>query len=449
MNIEPKTFRLVSLGCPKNLVDSEVMAGSLMAAGWKMTPDGPAQVCIVNTCAFVTDAAQESVNTLQDQAQAKAEGEFEFLVAVGCLPEKYQREVCGAVPGVDLEIGTEDFHRIVQLLDSALSKQGETSYLSPQEFLYDHETPRVLSGPPWRAYLKIAEGCDNHCGYCIIGRLRGKMRSRSLDSVIAEARNLADMGVKELILVAQDVTAYGCDIPEGPNLVKLIHALDEVDGLVWVRILYAHPAHLTEEMLTAMAESKKVVHYLDLPIQHASDKILKAMNRKAGRKQIEEILDKADALMPDLVLRTTFIVGLPGETKKAFDDLMDFVQSRRFANVGAFAYSPEQGTTAFKMGGKVPEEEAIARQDALMLRQQEIAAQVWKGFIGQTVTVLVEEELLAETDDDLTHIGRFYGQGPEIDGVTFCRLKLGVKCGDFVDVEIFDAAEYDLFGKQK
>ena len=447
MQFEPKTFRLISLGCPKNLIDSEVMAGSLLAAGWRIVPEGPAQVCIVNTCSFVEDAAQESVGALLEAAETRENGEYELLIAAGCLPEKYRAEVRRAIPGVDAEIGTEDFPRIVRIVEDLLKGEGERVFLSPPRFLYDEKTPRALSGPPWRAYLKLAEGCDNRCSYCLIPSLRGSFRSRDFDSVIAEAHNLADMGVRELNLVAQDVTHYGADTG-GPGLAKLLRELDRIEPLRWVRLLYAHPAHLTAEMLEAMAGATRVAPYLDLPIQHASDAILGRMNRKTDLAHIERLLDEAQRLMPDLVLRTTFIVGLPDETDEDFSRLLGFVQRRRFANVGAFVYSPEEGTPAFSMKPEVPKETAEARYDELMAAQQQIAAEIWQGMVGKTVEVLVEEELFAEDESDYTHAGRFYGQAPDIDGVTFCRLDPKARPGAFVNVRIVDSSEYDLFGEQ-
>ena len=447
MECEPKTFKIVSLGCPKNLVDSEVMAGSLMAGGWIMVPDGPSQVCIVNTCAFVTDAAEESVQILLEQAEAKANGLHQFLIVTGCLPEKYARQVHKAVEEVDVEIGTEDFVRIGQILEDLEAGNHQRAYLSTKQYLYDETTPRVISGPAWRAYLKLAEGCDNACAYCLIGSLRGPYRSRSQASVIAEAYNMADLGVRELILVAQDVTHYGADRGDGANLAGLLPELDRIESLRWIRLLYAHPAHLTRPMLEAMAQAQRLVPYLDLPLQHASDPILKRMNRKVDLAHIETILNQARKIVPGLVLRTTFILGLPGETEDDFHRLMDFVQRQRFAQVGVFVYSPEEGTPAFAMDGQVPPEIAQARADALMERQQAIAAEFWRGFLGQTVDVLIEEKLHVQKAQDFTHAGRFYGQAPEIDGITFCRLPSDASPGSFVPVRISDATAYDLMGQ--
>ena len=447
MEIQPKTFQLISLGCPKNLVDSEVMAGHLLTSQWSMIPEGPAQVCIVNTCSFVTDAAQESVDIIKDQAELKNNGTYQLLVVTGCLPEKYKEEIKDAIAEVDIVIGAEDFTDIVNIIEDFLSKKSDKKvFLSPKKYLYDENTPRILSGPPWRAYLKIAEGCDNNCGYCIIGRLRGSFRSRDFDSVIAEANNLANMGVKELILIAQDVTAFGSDRPKEPGLAKLLAALDKIEGIKWIRILYAHPAHLTEEIILAMGQSKKVLHYLDLPVQHASDPILKKMNRKADNARISELLDMARKAMPDIILRTSFIVGLPGETPEDFDQLKSFAKKQKFANVGTFIYSPEEGTKAFTMEPKVPEQIAQERLDELMVLQQEISSSIWEKMIGTKVEVLVEEELVAEEKSDYTHVGRIYGQSPEIDGLTFCRISSHAGPGDFVTIKIVDATTYDLFG---
>jgi ribosomal protein S12 methylthiotransferase len=425
------------------------MAGKLLEAGWSVVPDGQAQVCIVNTCAFVEDAAQESVDILKEQVEQKQNGEYELLIATGCLPEKYQAEITGAIAGVDAEIGTEDFVNILPIVNDLLSGKGQTTHLSPKTYLYDDTTPRLLSGPPWRAYLKLSEGCDNACSYCIIGRLRGKFRSRTIESVVAEAQNLAEMGVRELILVAQDVTNFGADKKGAEGLAELLGRLDQIEKLDWIRLLYAHPAHLTVPMLEAMKSAKRVVPYLDLPLQHISDPILKSMNRKTTQAHIENLLDKAKEILPDLFIRTTFIVGLPGETEEDFQTLMEFVERRRFAHVGVFTYSPEQGTPAFTMQPQVPEEVALLRQETLMLKQQEITEQVWQSMIGKKVDVLIEEELLAQEEDDYTHIGRFYGQAPEIDGVTYCRLAEPVALGQILCLEVIDGATYDLFAKDR
>lgn len=448
MEIEPGTFKIISLGCPKNLVDSEVMAGKLLAAGWTMVPDGPCRVCIVNTCSFVEDAAQESTDILLEHAEQKAQGQYEFLIATGCLPEKYSKEIRDAVAGVDAEIGTEDFHQIVSIVDRLISGQGPFEYYSKQSYLYNDNTARVLSGPPWRAYLKLAEGCDNHCSYCIIGKLRGRFRSRNIDSVIAEAQNLASMGVVELNLVAQDVTFFGADKPGSPGLDRLLFELNKIEPLKWIRLLYAHPAHLTVKMLEAMGQAGKVVPYLDLPLQHASDKILKSANRKVTKSRIETLITKARRVMPDIVFRTSFILGLPGETEDDFQELIDFVERHRFANLGAFAYSPEEGTPAFSHPVQIPREIAEQRRAMLMEKQQEIAREIWQGMIGTKISVLVEEELHAESDEDFTHIGRYYGQAPEIDGITYLRANRDVLPGTFVDAEIIDSTEYDLFARE-
>jgi len=446
VKIEPKTFQLISLGCPKNLVDSEVMAGQLLLSKWTMIPKGAAQVCVINTCSFITDAAQESVDIIKERADLKREGQYELLVVTGCLPEKYKDEIMEAIEDVDVVIGVEDFPDIGSIIENKLSdKKTGSVFLSEKKYLYDETTPRILSGPPWRAYLKIAEGCDNNCSYCIIGRLRGKFRSRDFNSVIAEAKNLAEMGVKELILIAQDITAYGKDIKDGGSLALLLEELDKIAGLKWIRLLYAHPAHLTNEVLDVMAGCEKVIPYLDLPIQHCVDTILKKMNRKVDRSRIEALLNYGRKVMSDICYRTSFIVGLPGETDKDFEALETFVKNQKIANVGVFAYSPEEETPAFEMAPKIPEETAQKRLDDLMITQQEISQKIWESMIGKTVELLVEEELLAQENSDYTHVGRIYAQAPDIDGLTFCKIKSDVKAGDFLRVKIVDCTAYDLF----
>lgn len=448
MEIEPGTFKLISLGCPKNLVDSEVMAGKLLEAGWKMVPDGPCQICIVNTCSFVEDAAQESTDILVEHAEEKKDGNYEILIAAGCLPEKYQKEIRDAIAGVDAEIGTEEFYNIVSIVQGLLSKKGPFTYYSKQSYLYDDSTARVLSGPPWRAYLKLAEGCDNHCSYCIIGKLRGSFRSRDFDSVLKEAQNLASMGVAELNLVAQDITYFGADRPDSPGLDRLLYELNKIEPLRWIRLLYAHPAHLTFQMLEAMGKAEKVVPYLDLPLQHASDNILRSANRKVTKTRIETLLAKARRIMPDIVFRTSFILGLPGETEEDFQELMEFIERWRFANLGAFVYSPEEGTPAYRMPSQVPREIAEQRQNILMQRQQEIARDIWKGMVGNKITLLLEEKLHAEQDDEFTHIGRFYGQAPDIDGITFLKADPELRVGNFISAKVIDSSEYDMFAKE-
>ena len=448
MNAEPKTFRMVSLGCPKNLVDSEVMAGALLQAGWALVDDGPAQIAVVNTCAFLTDAAEESVAVILEQIESKNEGEIEKLIVTGCLPERYRQDLADELTELDAVIGAEDFYRIAEIAEEVMRKGDRPVLLSDKQYLYDADTARLLSTPPWRAYLKLAEGCDNRCSYCLIGTLRGPYRSRIADSVIEEAHNLCDMGVREITLVAQDISYFGSDRPGGEGLAELILRLNETEGLRWLRLLYAHPAHLTVPMLEAMAAADKVVHYLDLPLQHIADPLLKSMNRKTTTAKTIELLDAARRLMPDIVLRTTFITGLPGETEADFETLMTFLGEQRFHQVGAFAFSPEEQTPAFSMEPKVPPELAQERRDALMAAQQEIAAQRWRERIGETVDILLEEQLHAEVEEDFNMVGRFYGQAPEIDGVTFCRVDSAAKPGQFVSLTITDATEYDLFAEE-
>ena len=350
-----KSIRVFSLGCPKNLVDSEVMLGLLHQAGWSLSLGEEADVVLVNTCGFIREAKEESIAAILRAARDKESGQYKYLVVTGCLPQRYKKDLPQALPEVDLFLGTNEVGEAAGLLEKLVRGElKKKQIIGRPRFLYDHETPRILSSGPASAYIKIAEGCSNFCSYCVIPKIRGNLRSRLIPSVLAEVEKAAAQGVKEVNLIAQDITAFGQDARDGANLTALLRSLVQVEGIRWIRLLYAHPAHLTPELVSLIREEEKVCKYLDLPIQHIHDGILKAMNRRISGRSLREILAKIRSEVPGIALRTSLMVGFPGETKTAFQELFEFVKEFEFDHLGVFAYSPEEGTRAGKMKGRVP-----------------------------------------------------------------------------------------------
>jgi ribosomal protein S12 methylthiotransferase len=437
------TVCLVSLGCPKNLVDSEVMLGLLLKAGFTITtnPD-EAGVIIVNTCCFIQDATKEAVDTILAYAAYKRQGGCHTLVVSGCLPQRYGKILEKELPDVDFFVGTGDFQNLPALLSR---KQKKRSFLSKTSFLYDEKTPRILSTPPFIAYLKIAEGCSKACTYCTVPKIRGPYHSRTLRSVVGEARRLADQGVRELILIAQDTTAYGEDLKDGTNLEKLLRRLVKVDGLRWIRVLYAYPkaSYFSQELLELMAQEEKLCPYLDLPIQHIDDEILRRMGRRTKGAEIRSLLCRIRTFLPEVSLRTSLIVGFPGERKEQFESLLAFVKEIQFDHLGAFKYSPEGGTPAIRLRNPVPERIKEDRLRRLMSLQKKISRRKYQGMVGQEVEVLVER--FDGSKGDLR--GRLRTQAPEIDGSVY--LKGNAHPGDFVQARITQALSYDLIGRIK
>lgn len=436
---------LVSLGCPKNRVDSEVMVGKLREGPFELVDDPEhADVIIVNTCSFIQPATEESIDTVLEMARYKQAGSCKKLVVTGCMVQRYGRSLEDELPEVDHFLGTGEYQRIDEVL-RARAGEAPRSYVDTPLYLPDELAPRVNSWLPHSAYLKISEGCDHRCAFCIIPQLRGQMRSRTVPSLVAEARRLAEQGVVELNLVSQDSTAYGRDLDDGSDLGRLLRALAGVDGIRWIRLHYAYPIGLPESLLRAIAEEEKVVKYLDMPLQHASGPMLKAMRRGVTRAGQERILERVRRFVPDITVRTTFIVGFPGETDEDFDVLVDFVRDQRFDRVGVFTYFPEDGTPAAALPGQVEESVKLARQHELMRVQAAISKEKLKAMVGRTVEVLVDGP---SKESDLVLAARLPTQAPDVDGVVYLdRPPEDVRPGQLRTVKITRCAEHDLVGR--
>jgi len=435
---------LVSLGCPKNLVDSEVMLGHLPQDRYEIILDeSQADIIVVNTCAFINDAKEESIDTILEVADYKENGNCKLLVVAGCLPQRYQNVLKEQLPEVDLFLGTSEGAQIVELIEQQLHSDAPIQKIGKPNYLYDHETPRVNSSPTYSSYVKIAEGCSNHCSYCIIPQLRGKLRSRSIASVVQEARNLASQGVTEIVLIAQDITDYGTDRNDGATLEKLLIELVRIDKIVWIRLLYAYPDGISDELIELIATEEKICNYLDLPLQHIDDQLLTEMNRHLDEQQTRGLVQRLRDRIPDLTLRTSFIVGFPGETHEQFDKLLKFVKEGHFERVGVFRYSREEGTVAAKLPGQVPARTKTSRLNKLMKAQARVSFNKNRALVGRTEQVLVEG-LSEETD--LLLKGRSARQAPDIDGQYL--ITSGVAdVGEYVQLKITDSSEYDLIGE--
>jgi ribosomal protein S12 methylthiotransferase len=437
------TVSLVSLGCPKNLVDAEVMLGHLPADRYSIiTDESQAEVIIVNTCAFIREAKEESVDTILEVADRKTTGRCKLLVVSGCLSQRYQEELAAELPEVDLFVGTADAPRIVELLDQHLQGQGPRQSIGLPDFLYDHTTPRALSSPYYTAYVKIAEGCANHCSYCVIPSIRGTLRSRSIASLVAEVETLVAGGVKEINLIAQDVTAFGADRDDGANLVELLEQLVKIDGLHWLRLLYAYPDGINDALLELMAREPKICRYLDVPIQHIDDRVLTAMNRRVDGAGIRALLARIRHFLPDVTLRTSLIVGFPGESDDQFRRLLAFVEEGHFERLGVFRYSREEGTPAAAMAEQVPERVRQARYRRLMKAQSRVSFRKNRALIGQIEPVLVEGY---SEETELLLKGRSVRQAPDVDGQVYITAGQA-NIGDIVRLRITDSTEYDLIG---
>ena len=431
---------LVSLGCPKNLVDSEVMLGHLRLRGYQITSVvEEAQVLVVNTCGFIDAAKQESIEAILQAAAMKQQGACEKLIVAGCLVERYRDELMAGMPEIDACLGTRDIEQIAEVIGAGAAYQ-----LDPNpDYLYSEASPRMLTTPKASAYLKISEGCDHACAFCVIPQLRGAQRSRTIESVVAEARNLVAEGVLEISLVGQDTTDYGRDLGDPDALEQLVRALGQVAGLRWFRIHYAYPNRLTDGLLHAMAETPNCARYLDMPLQHADAKILKAMARGGGRGPFLKLIEKVRRLVPGIALRSNFIVGFPGEDEAAFEELKAFVKEARFDHVGVFTYSPEEGTSAFDLGDPIPKRTKEARKRRLLELQQKIARELNQAKVGQVLDVLVEG---AHEETDLLVKGRHQGQAPDIDGNVL--LVDGAPLVNTIQrVRIVKAHAYDLIGE--
>ena len=445
-----KKVGFVSLGCPKNLVDSEVMMGQLAAAGYEITNNADdADTVVVNTCGFIESAKQESIDAIFEATRLKTDGNAKRVIAAGCLVERYRDELMDELPEVDAFIGTSQINEILNAADSqydarqlAISPIGNKT----SSYLYDYDTPRMRATDSHTAFIKIAEGCDRPCAFCSIPGMRGSFRSRRFGSIIEEARELAKQGVKELVLIAQDSSRYGEDLGQVDALAALLRALGEIDDIEWIRVMYAYPTHISDGFLTAIAETQKAVKYLDMPLQHASRNVLKLMKRGGTRESLEKLIRRVREMVPGIAIRTTFITGFPGETDADFEELLQFVQNCRFDNVGVFTYSDEEGTPAFDLPNKVDSKVATRRRNLLMKEQAKISKRINKAKVGNTYKVLFEG---LSRESDLLFQGRLQSQAQDIDGYILINdmpEDLNPEIGKTYDVKITEAYDYDLVG---
>lgn len=433
----------VSLGCDKNLVDSEMMLGMLREQGYEFTDDElQADIVVVNTCCFINDAKEESINTLLEMAELKEKGQLKALIAAGCLAQRYKEEIQKEIPQVDAILGTMAIDAVAQAIEETLAGSGQNHYKDlGAEPVYGKK--RIVTTGGHFAYLKIAEGCDKHCTYCIIPKVRGNYRSVPMESLIKEAEELVQGGVRELILVAQETTLYGVDLYGKKSLPALLRKLAEIDGLYWIRVLYCYPEEIDDELIAVIKSEDKVCNYLDIPIQHASDSILKRMGRRTSREQLREIIGRLRAQIPDICLRTTLIAGFPGETSKDYGQLLEFIDEIEFDRLGVFAYSQEEDTPAAEMDGQVREDVKLQRQKEIMELQQDIAFDLAEEMIGRVLYAMVEGKV---ADEDV-YVARTYKDAPNVDGYLFINTRENLMTGDFVKVRVTGSNEYDLIGE--
>ena len=433
----------ISLGCDKNLVDSEVMLKLLEKKGYQFTDDETeADIIIINTCCFIGDAKEESVNTILEMAEYRKSGSCKALIVTGCLAQRYQKEILDEIEEVDAVLGTATYDAIAETVEKALEGRKELRF-EDIDRLVPEQGGRVLTTGGHYAYLKIAEGCDKHCTYCIIPRLRGHFRSVPEERLLAEAEELAEQGVKELILVAQETTVYGVDLYGEKRLPQLLKKLAGIPGIRWIRVQYCYPEEITEELIQIIKEEPKICHYLDLPIQHASDRILKRMGRRTTQADLQRIIGRLREAIPDICLRTTLISGFPGETEEDHEELMRFVDDCEFDRLGVFAYSAEEDTPAAAMPDQIPEEVKEDRRAEIMELQQEIAFEKAEGMTGRELTVMIEGKVA----DENVYVGRTYMDAPGVDGYLFLNTDETLMSGDFARVRVTGAAEYDLIGE--
>jgi len=439
------TVSLVSLGCPKNLVDAEIMLGHLPSDRYEIvTDEEQAEIIIVNTCTFINDAKEESIETILQLADLKKTGNCRLLVVSGCLPQRYRDELQEEFPEVDLFMGTGDAPRIVQLLESGLSRRDSLGAIEDlPDYLYDHTTPRVASSPFYSTYVKIAEGCSHHCSYCVIPRVRGALRSRSIASVVEEIERLTERGVVEVNLIAQDITAFGRDRDDGATLVQLLRELVRIEKLQWLRLLYAYPDGISDELLDLIAGEEKICAYLDIPLQHIDDQLLRQMNRRIDEQGVRDLVARIRSRLPEVTLRTSFIVGFPGESEEQFSKLQQFVAEGHFERVGVFRYSREEGTPAAEMEAQVPERTKQSRYRKLMKAQSRVSFRKNRALIGRVEPVLVEGY---SEETELLLRGRSVRQAPDVDGQVYITAGQA-DIGQIVNLKITDSSEYDLIGE--
>lgn len=442
---------VVSLGCPKNLVDSETMLGLIHEENYEITNDpSEAEIIIVNTCGFIESAKEESINTILQMAEYKKSSSCKYIIVTGCLSQRYAEELFNELPEADAIAGVEVYDEIGSIIKRVMNgerfimlerSKPDVIYTSKETFL-----PRILTTPSYTAYLKIAEGCDNCCSYCAIPKIRGPYRSKPMEQVLKEAKALTANGVKELIVVAQDTTRYGEDLPGGKLLLAdLLKELNKIESLKWIRVMYCYPNNFTDELIETFASLDKVCKYVDLPLQHASNRLLASMNRYDTREEVETLLAKLRKRIPGIVIRTTFIVGFPGETDADFEELKEFVEQQRFENAGVFAYSQEEGTVAGAMPNQIPDEIKQERYHELMALQAQISEEIHKDTEGQTLEVLVEG---IEEDGSGLHYGRSYREAPDIDGLVFIENPGDIKPGCFIKVNILQGFTYESVGER-
>lgn len=434
----------ISLGCDKNLVDSEEMITRLLAAGHEMVAEAEeAEAIVVNTCCFIGDAKEESISTILEMASYKETGKLKALIVTGCLAQRYRSEILQEIPEVDACLGTSSWGEIEAVLQKVLEGEHGVESYAPHGPLNGISRDRVVSGiPGCTAYLKIAEGCDKHCTYCIIPSLRGPYRSVPMEELLEQAAHLAEGGVRELILVAQETTLYGTDLYGEKSLHVLLEKLCRIPGLTWIRVLYAYPEEIYEGLVEVMKRERKICHYLDMPIQHASDRILKKMGRRTTREDLVRIIGWLREEIPDIVLRTTLISGFPGETQEDFEEVYNFADEMEFDRLGVFPYSAEEGTPAYSMEGQVPEEVKLSRRDELMELAQEISLEKGEARVGQELLVMIEGKI----PDESAYAARCYADAPQVDGLVFVESGEDLKTGDFLRVRITASLEYDLMG---
>ena len=434
----------VSLGCPKNQLDTEVMLHEVIAAGYEITPDETeADVVIINTCAFIESAKKEAIENILDIAWLKENRSLKAIIVTGCLIERYREQVIEELPEVDAILGVGSIHHIVEALEAVNDKTRKEKYVS----IEDHNCvrlggDRVLTTPEYMAYLKIAEGCDNRCAYCAIPSIRGRFRSRPIEDIVEEAKNLEELGVKELTVVAQDITRYGLDLYGEYSLAKLLRAITDATSIPWIRLLYCYPDKMTDELIAEIRDNDRILKYVDMPLQHVSDRMLAAMNRHGDGKTVREVVAKMRREIPDLTLRTTFIVGFPGETQEDFDELCEFVKESKFEHAGVFTYSREEGTPAYDLPDQIDEQIKQDRMDVLMRMQMHINEAQNEQKIGRVIRVLCEDyDPVSEA-----HFGRSAADAPDIDGKVYFKSPRRILPGSFVDVKIEEVVDYDVFG---
>ena len=433
----------ISLGCDKNLVDSENMLGLLNREGFCMTDqEEEAEVIVINTCCFIHDAKEESIDSILEMAKYRKNGNCKALIVTGCMAERYRQEILDEIEEVDAVLGTNSFDEILSAIRKAL--EGErTLLMKPLSGIPDTGDGRILTTGGHYAYLKIAEGCGKHCTYCIIPKLRGEYRSVPMERLLREAERLALQGVKELILVAQETTLYGADLYGKKSLHLLLQKLCEIKGIRWIRILYCYPEEIYDELIETIKQEKKVCHYLDIPIQHANDTILKRMGRRTDKAELIRIIEKLRKEIPDIAIRTTLITGFPGETEEQHEELMEFVDEMEFERLGVFTYSPEENTPAARMADQIPEEVKLQRKNELMELQQEIAFEKAADMVGRKLVVMIEGQVAGEN----AYVARTYQDAPDVDGYLFVNTAETLVSGDFAKVKVTGALEYDLIGE--